>query len=237
MYFQGGVLDLVDSARSILRDWRVGKFPYYSSPPPSSSSSAIASIEQGLSAVYIRTDDSALADTRSRKEMRAQGGLIRMTPSPVDSREVILDAPVQPVAPVTSLKQTKSKVTKAAKSLAGAAESEDEAESSEDDDEQEDDAEIDEEEEDVEDVEEEPSAPISSKRKRAAAKADGPPSKKVSFAPKAAKSKADKQPATKVKANAKAKLPLKVSNVGKGAKAPVATGDGASEAYDFKQFF
>ncbi|KAF9514762.1 hypothetical protein BS47DRAFT_840607 [Hydnum rufescens UP504] len=74
---KGGVLDITDSARSILRDWRVGKFPYYTSPP------GPANVE-GLSA----EDEKVLGNVRSRKEMRAHPGLIRLSSGTVDSRSV-----------------------------------------------------------------------------------------------------------------------------------------------------
>jgi len=263
---KGGVLDLIDSARSVLRDWRVGKFPYYTTPPSSTSSVATLTPQADaklLSEIYTRTDDGVLSSVHTRKELRAQHGLIRMTASgdvaTLDLRDVVLLAPAQPEAAALSAKTLKAKAQKVARSLAGAEESEAEAESSEEEDANE--AAADEDDEDMEDEEdekEEASAPpLSSKRKRAAGKLSAkaaPPSKKVSFAPAAVaaagsvkgSSRGAKVPTTNPRVQSKisgTSAPVrKISNAGTKKKSAVMMGtaseaSGSAEAYDFKQFF
>jgi nuclear GTP-binding protein len=206
MSLKGGVLDITDSARSILRDWRVGKFPYYTSPP------GPANVE-GLSA----DDEKVLGNIHSRKEMRTHPGLIRLSSGTVDSRSVVLDAPlpaparnVEPLVPVNP--------TTTARSLADAEASDEEVETSSEDGEN-----------DNERGGESKSVhSASSKRKRAAAKTEGGrPAKKVTFAAK----KSDKTAAVAAKV-----APRKVSNTRKGV-AKVAAASGDSDAYDFGQYF
>lgn len=83
------MLDLTDSARSVLRDWRVGKFPFYTLPP-----STIGTTPTSSPALdYTEVDTAIASSLRTRKDFRTSGGLIRLTTGSIDTRPARLDAP------------------------------------------------------------------------------------------------------------------------------------------------
>ena len=101
---QGGVLDLVDSARSLLRDWRVGKFPFYTMPPKHSTAPApLATYPGDISTVdYDAVDNVVAPFLRSRKDLRIAGGVIRLSPGSIDERTLQLYGPALPGTAVPS---------------------------------------------------------------------------------------------------------------------------------------
>ncbi|KZS97911.1 hypothetical protein SISNIDRAFT_481788 [Sistotremastrum niveocremeum HHB9708] len=87
---KGGFLDLTGAAKLVLRDWSVGKIPYYTTPPSSPSTPSSSSQLDTVKAIYGRADEAATATTRTRKERRLAEGLVRLSPGSVDTRPVAL---------------------------------------------------------------------------------------------------------------------------------------------------
>ncbi|KDQ21078.1 hypothetical protein BOTBODRAFT_27080 [Botryobasidium botryosum FD-172 SS1] len=185
---KGEVPDLVESARSVLRDWRVGKFPYYTHPPASASAPTPSSAMStpALAEIYERSDSVVLESIKTRKELRLAGdGIVRLTPGAVDSRTVVL----------VSLDTDRDEDEEMGEAVAEEdADGVDESDEDEDEGEEDDGASAeepsasseDEEPEDASDLEEAPAPSIStSKRKRTMSKsAPAPAPKKVAFATK-----------------------------------------------------
>lgn len=177
---QGGVLDLTAAARIVLRDWSTGKLERASIPPPTKST--LADLTTAFSELYTTADSDVLSRVRTKKEMRKEGGLVKMASGTVDGRELELE-----------------KVW-----IGLEADSEDEEDEEEDDPMAVDEDELDEEmeapsgeedsmsddvdEDEEEEANEEPTPPPSpklSKRKRPSAPSkSSPPSKKVAFSNK-----------------------------------------------------
>ncbi|KDQ65029.1 hypothetical protein JAAARDRAFT_167869 [Jaapia argillacea MUCL 33604] len=86
-----GILDIQGAARIVLRDWSTGKLPRYSVPPPLAPGSSVA-VDDILRDVYAR-EDQILSQFKTRKEMRTERGLVKLTAGSVEMREVVLDAP------------------------------------------------------------------------------------------------------------------------------------------------
>ncbi|KAI6105376.1 P-loop containing nucleoside triphosphate hydrolase protein [Pisolithus sp. B1] len=78
-----GVLDHAGAARIVLRDWNSGKLGRYTTPPVANAS--------GQPALGMDGDEDILNGLRTRKELRKEVKLVRLTPGKVDSRNVILD--------------------------------------------------------------------------------------------------------------------------------------------------
>jgi len=156
--------NIIGSAQSLLRDWRVGNFTYYTLPPKPPSPE--------ISKSGPKPYENLLSPFLSRKELEKRNGglgLIRLLPENPEERPVNLE-----FVQTFEARKPQPEAARVAKSLASAEESE-EAESSEEaagEDESDEDSEI---------------APIlSSKRKRIVSRMKGIPptkSKKVSFAP------------------------------------------------------
>ncbi|KAF7971036.1 hypothetical protein HWV62_22155 [Athelia sp. TMB] len=234
MVKKAGVLDLSGAARIVLRDWSVGRFPRFTPAP-----TAAAPAEQDA------RDEAILAQLKTRKEMRKEGGLVKFTAAPVESRRVDVDGKWPGL--------TEEEEDSEDESMANG---EEESGSDEDDDEEDvemDNAEaLDAEESDSDEEEmqvEEPVPIASGKRKRADKKAAvvTRPAKKVAFAadPKeskqarsAAGANAQKVTIPKKKAPPPAKKPTQVAakpaNVPSGKKTITRGGE---EAYDFGKFF
>lgn len=242
---------MTDSARSLLRDWRVGKFPYHTSPPASSSTAS-------TTPQYAAADEIVLPTLRTRKELRTTGGgLVRLSAGSIDTRDIRLDAPPQPSEPAP---RTKKVVV-----VEEAMDEDDEDDDEEVEDELDEDE--DEGEEDEEEEEESPPPPPPSKRKRNAAdpsaaakrkKVQPPPTlaRKVSFAAetkgksapalagkpksalKATKAAGPKAPKTTATPKAQVAKPAKSSLPSEKPKATTSgAASGNGEAYDFKAFF
>ncbi|KAJ4000516.1 hypothetical protein F5050DRAFT_1804004 [Lentinula boryana] len=82
-----GVLHLTGASKIVLRDWCTGKIHWYSTPP-SDLAASTPPTEAWLEALYAKTDE-VLTNLRSRKAMRKAGGLVRISPGQVESREVM----------------------------------------------------------------------------------------------------------------------------------------------------
>ncbi|KAK7061366.1 guanine nucleotide-binding protein-like 3 [Favolaschia claudopus] len=81
-----GELDLTGAARIVLRDWSIGKFPWYTQPPASPSSTPLSS-----------EDEAVLATLQPRKDMRKGRGLVKLTCGVVESRKALVDVPWTPI--------------------------------------------------------------------------------------------------------------------------------------------
>ncbi|KAJ3990397.1 hypothetical protein F5890DRAFT_1399272 [Lentinula detonsa] len=82
-----GVLHLTGASKIVLRDWCTGKIHWYSTPP-SDLAASTPPTEAWLEGLYAKTDE-VLTNLRSRKAMRKAGGLVRISPGQVESREVM----------------------------------------------------------------------------------------------------------------------------------------------------
>jgi len=258
---KGGIPDLVESARSVLRDWRVGKFPYYTHPPASHSSSSPSTLSSSVAEIYERTDGPVLESIKTRKELRGGDGIVKLIPGTVDARPVVLvslnadeemDEVVAEEDDAEDVAEVDEDEGEAAESSAS---SEEEAEDDSDD------------EEVVIQV------ASTSKRKRTMSKsAPAPAPKKVAFAskklgrtnskpqgsesgPPFTQSDSDKKPKSSIKsapaaaaapkAKVKALEPARRVGNSKNSKGKTTSGGGngggatpgSEEAYDFKRFF
>jgi len=78
---KGSAPDLAAASRIVLRDWGTGKLPRYTLPPSKSTVSAsVRDIHQA-----------ALSTLRTRKDMRKEPGLVKLSSGQVDEREVDLE--------------------------------------------------------------------------------------------------------------------------------------------------
>lgn len=78
-----GVLDHAGAARIVLRDWNSGNLVRYTTPPAASAS--------GAPALAMDGDEDVLNRLRTRKELKKEVKLVRLTSGKVDSRGVLLD--------------------------------------------------------------------------------------------------------------------------------------------------
>lgn len=257
-------MDILDSARSILRDWRVGKFPCYTLPPKSSTRpTPVPTPSEDVALVDYEAADHAVAPLlRSRKELRTAGGLIRLSPGSIDERTMQLDGPALPTTAALDGIDLRD--------LNASGESDEEGDGEDDVNEGSDENEgSEEEEEDWEGEDEVPPQHFAAKRKRAHEASISTskrkrtildtlssrpqlsaPTRKVSFAATAKGNKGlNAKYASASKAagfKAKPSKSAEKHTVGLGAKRAsnassnkqAKSSDGASgEAYDFKQFF
>ncbi|TDL29595.1 hypothetical protein BD410DRAFT_758560 [Rickenella mellea] len=263
---KGGVPDIANAGRLVLRDWSTGKFPRYTTPPttPSTETTGDGGSDSEYSEFYA-ADAETLEACTPRKMLRKCTGLVKMVAGALEERRLMLDAPW------------------ANGSIGGGDENSEDEDGDEgdiddemewsdedgdgEDEDMSDDAEIDDEEE------KDPQPLPSGKRKRTEktmSTAAAPAAKKVAFAPhpkgtKQARSALSKdtgasqqkstkktptsasQPA-KPKSNLKPKPTPKIANASskssKAKKPPASQGDdggksngGGEEAYDFGRFF
>lgn len=82
------------AARILLRDWAANEFPYYTMPVKGSMEVEVAAKQPDMSAV--------LAQVPTRKELRKARGIIKFTPSELDTREIFLDDDYTDVNPERS---------------------------------------------------------------------------------------------------------------------------------------
>ncbi|KAI0346977.1 hypothetical protein BDW22DRAFT_1480687 [Trametopsis cervina] len=244
---KGGVVDVTGASRIILRDWSTGKFPRYT---VSASTSNDASQDGPLAELYA-ADEKILSALLSRKEWRQGTGLVKLSPSEVDTRQLALETVWVPSGEDSEDDDAQNET----EDVEMGASEEGESDGAEEDEE-------DEEDEDDEEEEEEPEELVSlNKRKRVAAKQPTPssrPTKKVAFSAEpqstkqarkaaGARGSAVKAKPEAVKSALKSKPPKaqptpKAASAKKAANAPskksaVPTSTGSDEAYDFKKFF
>ncbi|PPR03996.1 hypothetical protein CVT24_010489, partial [Panaeolus cyanescens] len=205
-----GELDLSGAARIVLRDWNIGKFAKYTLPPSnknatpddtSNSGSSTASAQ--IQALYAKQDD-VIAALTPRKELRKTTGLVKLTPSSIDSREPEFEEPWAALNVNDESDDEEAEDEEDGMDV----DDEDPEEGSDEDEEEGSDAEMEDEEEEEE--EETPSPPVSSsKRKRGPERAaPAPPAKKVAFTSKRAIKEAAKADALKEKANLQMPKPV-----------------------------
>lgn len=242
----------------MLRDWNTGKFARYTLPPGDRES------KQSDPLPLNEADEKILSCTRTRKEIRKSGGLVKLLPSDIETREVVLEEPWE---------EEESDEGDDGVAEEGMDVDENESESEEgsgvsqgedrgsDADEEDGDEEEDEDREDEEDEDIEPSPPpLKQKRKRSMSSVSIQPVKKVAFAshrkskPAQPSTKLNQQEsgtksilkkattATKLRPSKALppkehkKLPGKVANAASSFKNKAsATND--PDAYDFKKFF
>lgn len=82
------------AARILLRDWAANEFPYYTMPVKGSMEVEVAVKQPDMSAV--------LAQVPTRKELRKARGIVKFTPSELDTREIFLDDDYTDVNPERS---------------------------------------------------------------------------------------------------------------------------------------
>jgi nuclear GTP-binding protein len=154
----------------VLRDWNTGKFAHYTLPP----------IDGGtVVSPPTDVDEKILNHTRTRKELRKHGGLVKMLISAVDRREVDLETPWEDEqeSDEEDDEMVGQMMDVDEKESGEESVSDDEEEASQDEDEESDGQE---EASKVEDRS--PPNTLTQKRKRAVSFASAPPVKKVTFA-------------------------------------------------------
>ncbi|KAJ8095143.1 hypothetical protein PM082_010365 [Marasmius tenuissimus] len=82
-----GTLDLAAATRMVLRDWNVGKLRYYCTPPSSNEQDGKV---KGSESWYAE-DEVILSTLQPRKEMRREGGLVKLASGTPDSRNLTLE--------------------------------------------------------------------------------------------------------------------------------------------------
>lgn len=82
------------AARILLRDWAANEFPYYTMPAKASMEVEVAAKQPDMSSV--------LAQVPTRKELRKARGIVKFTPSELDTREIFLDDDYTDVNPERS---------------------------------------------------------------------------------------------------------------------------------------
>ncbi|KAF8632398.1 hypothetical protein AX17_004839 [Amanita inopinata Kibby_2008] len=85
-----GELDLQGACKTVLTDWSTRKFPRYTMPSSSGGDTLIP--DDMLRSLYDR-DESVFESLRTRKEMRRAGGLVKLSASEMELREVALEEP------------------------------------------------------------------------------------------------------------------------------------------------
>ncbi|KAJ4492770.1 P-loop containing nucleoside triphosphate hydrolase protein [Lentinula edodes] len=250
-----GVLHLTGALKVVLRDWCIGKIHWYSMP----SSNLVVdtpSTNARLQALYAKADE-ALASLKSRKAMRKAGGLVKISPGQVESREVISEVPYAELMETSDGEDNDGIDVDEADHIEA---EEDEDEESEEDEEDGDKEEVENEEElefEDEEVEVAPPASKSQKRKRADP-ISHPPNKKVSFVAKShasknkAISKADvsavsessaqkslsTDPTTRKALKSSLKKMKPIANASSKNRPPkIRSDEGNRESYDFGKYF
>ncbi|KAJ3912959.1 GTP-binding protein [Lentinula edodes] len=244
-----GVLHLTGALKVVLRDWCIGKIHWYSMP----SSNLVVdtpSTDARLQALYAKADE-ALASLKSRKAMRKAGGLVKISPGQVESREVISEVPYAELMETSDGEDNDGIDVDEANHI----------EAEEDEDEEDGDKEEVENEEELEfedeEVEVAPPASKSQKRKRADP-ISHPPNKKVSFVAKShasknkAISKADvsavsesstpkslsANPTTRKALKSSLKKMKPIANASSKNRPPkIRSDEGNRESYDFGKYF
>ncbi|KAF8826404.1 hypothetical protein HHX47_DHR5000063 [Lentinula edodes] len=252
-----GVLHLTGALKVVLRDWCIGKIHWYSMP----SSNLVVdtpSTDARLQALYAKADE-ALASLKSRKAMRKAGGLVKISPGQVESREVISEVPYAELMETSDGEDNDGIDVDEANHIE--AEEDEDEESEEDEDEEDGDKEEVENEEELEfedeEVEVAPPASKSQKRKRADP-ISHPPNKKVSFVAKShasknkAISKADvsavsesstpkslsANPTTRKALKSSLKKMKPIANASSKNRPPkIRSDEGNRESYDFGKYF
>ncbi|KAG8958085.1 hypothetical protein FRC03_009474 [Tulasnella sp. 419] len=183
-----GIPDLKDTASSLLRDWRIGKFPYVTAPLASgklSQESPQTTKEPELAALYERSDPSILEALPSIKEMRTGRGLIRLKAGEPDNRVIELHSAYETdtakKGPLTRNEGSEDDEDEVEDEDEGDGSHEEDASPDEMDDNEESESDDN---EDDQSSEQSSSPPPSSKRKRSIKEQPlPPPTKKVAFAP------------------------------------------------------
>ncbi|KAJ3849726.1 GTP-binding protein [Lentinula lateritia] len=250
-----GMLHLTGALKVVLRDWCIGKIHWYSMP----SSNVVvdtSSPNAWVQALYAKADE-ALASLKSRKAMRKAGGLVKISPGQVESREVISEVPYAELMETSDGEDDDGIDVDEADHIEAEEEEDDE---SEEDEEDEDNEEVENEEElepEDEEVEVAPPASKSQKRKRADP-ISHPPNKKVSFVAKShasenqAISKADvsavsesstpkalsADPTTRKALKSSLKKIKPIANASSKNRPPkIRSDEGNRESYDFGKYF
>ncbi|KAF8341274.1 P-loop containing nucleoside triphosphate hydrolase protein [Cantharellus anzutake] len=107
----GAVPDAAGAARSLLCDWRMGKFPYYTHPPAYSAPSS------GPFSLTTESDDQLLSSFLTREELEKhnfRAGLIRLDPVAPEERSVNLE-----FVQTFETREPQPRPAKIARSLAG----------------------------------------------------------------------------------------------------------------------
>lgn len=255
---KAGELDLVQAARTVLRDWTTAKLPFYTDAPAPASDAVTE--EASLKELYAKADEATLASVRTKKEMRKEGGLVLLAPGETETRKVILDtAFVVEGESDDESEEGYEDHESDEDDEGGSMDEEEDAEGSDDEDE------LEEDDEEEESEEERLPTPPPTKRKRKdslpSASTRAPPAKKVAFAAgiqdrnekRAARQQSKPEPKAKAKPEPKAPksalktksksapkpspAPSKASNKTSAAAAKKASASGNDDAYDFDQFF
>jgi nuclear GTP-binding protein len=174
---QRAELDIVAASKVLLRDWSSGKLKRYTMPSDGSTSSLPPTSDETIIAV--------LNTIPSRKEMKQDTGLIRLSSGPVDSRDVLFEAIYK--APEDSDSEEEEEFFGG-----GAVYSDEEFDEDMEDESMSEGSSSEEDAEEMEDVQKdiEPPSSRKQKRKREAQESEqGPKSKKVSFSVPDRKSK------------------------------------------------
>ncbi|KAM6495364.1 hypothetical protein JOM56_008070 [Amanita muscaria] len=85
-----GELNIDGACKIVLNDWNSGKWSRYTTAP--STESVVPTGDEALKNLYGR-DEAVLATLRTRKEMRKAAGVVRLSPSEIECREVELEVP------------------------------------------------------------------------------------------------------------------------------------------------
>lgn len=247
-----GELNIDGACKIVLNDWNSGKWSRYTTAPPTES--VVPTGDETLKNLYGR-DEAVLATLRTRKEMRKAAGVVRLSPSEIECREVELEVPYMEEEGDESEATGEDHDEMSIDGEGEGGQSEDSEDNDEDSMEDESNGEVEGEpgaETDEDDVAEEEEyenpEPLSKKHKRGRnpGPVDHPPKKKVAFsltptiarqsdraAPKL-KRPLKKEPAT-LAAVKNTKLRPKVANAA-GSKAKAKTGSG-EQVYDFGKYF
>ncbi|KAJ3760503.1 GTP-binding protein, partial [Lentinula raphanica] len=230
-----GVLHLTGASKLVLRDWGIGKIRWYSTPPAGLTADK-SSNETWLEGFYAKADE-VFKSLRSRKEMRKDGGLIRISPGQVESREVMTEVLYAEFGGNEDEDEDRSENDDEEAE-------QDEMESEEEEDDDEDEVEVEDRGESYEEGDDEevpPPTQPSQKRKRVETQKSLPPKKKVSFGSKSftmSKSSSTTVPSTKKHLEPKSKKVKSVANAPSQSRQPKTAADkGDAEAYDFGKYF
>ncbi|KAJ3571666.1 hypothetical protein NP233_g3595 [Leucocoprinus birnbaumii] len=252
-----GELDLAGASKIVLRDWNTGKFARYTSPPNVDGGAAPAPLTEA--------DEQILSHSRTRKEMRKDGGLVKLRASELERRVVPLENPWEADESDDDVDQNMEldEEEEGDEEERGSDSGDDDGTSQNEDEDNEE-----QEESSEEEVEPSPPKPLNQKRKRAASFMSAQPAKKVAFASRKQNTSAQppvknnkrgqedddlqepksilkkitvpKQKAQKPLASKPTKkVPVKVANVSSSSKnkASVSNISDDPTAYDFRKFF
>lgn len=90
---QGSVVDLLAAARALVRDWKNGKFVYYTMPPKSLTSDTTS--QKASTDMWTTKDEKVLGVILPRRDFRrARSGLVLLKAGEIDKRTVDLEATV-----------------------------------------------------------------------------------------------------------------------------------------------